>query len=51
MRRVPRRIVKSFDLYEINTGSAGFVQLFKNGKRIQPKNARLIIRKRKVSNE
>ena len=38
MRRLPLRIQKTFDQYEIKTGSAGFILLFKNGKRIQPKN-------------
>ena len=37
-KRIPMRMLKSFDNYEVKTGSAGFVQLFKNGKRILPKN-------------
>lgn len=37
-RREPARRLKAFDRYEIRTGSAGFVVLMKNGRRIQPKN-------------
>lgn len=38
MRRQSLRILKSYDTYTIKTGSAGFVQLLINGKRVQPKN-------------
>lgn len=38
-RRKPLRLVKAYDEYRMVTGSAGFIQLFKNGQRIQPKNA------------
>lgn len=48
MRRTPQRIKKSFDTYDIKTGSAGFVQLFKNGKRIAPKNYKLRINVRRT---
>ena len=44
--RTPLRIQKSFDEYRIKSGSAGFIQLFKNGKRVQPKNIELVLRKR-----
>ena len=35
------RLLKAFDRYEIKTGHAGFILLYKNGKRIEPKNYRL----------
>ena len=37
-RRRPMRVVKAYDEFQVKTGTAGFVQLIKNGKRIQPKN-------------
>lgn len=37
-KRLPARLIKSFDRYTIKTGDAGFVLLYKNNKRIQPKN-------------
>lgn len=40
-KRLPARLLKCFDRYELKTGSAGFVQLYKNGKRIIPKNTRI----------
>ena len=40
-RRTPLRLRKAFDRYEINSGSAGFVQIIRNGKRITPKNTTL----------
>jgi hypothetical protein len=46
-KRKPLRLQKSFDEYVIKTGSAGFIQLFKNGKRVQPKNYQLTLRRRK----
>lgn len=33
------------DVYRIETGHAGFVKLYKNGQRIQPKNFTLEFRK------
>ena len=37
-RRIPARLRKAFERYEVRTGSAGFVLLIKNGDRIMPKN-------------
>jgi len=51
MRRVSNRIKKSYDNYEVKTGSAGFIQLIKNGKRIQPKNTHIKFNKRIRSKE
>ncbi|MDQ0825376.1 hypothetical protein QFZ60_001549 [Arthrobacter sp. B2I5] len=47
VRRKPLRLVKAYDEYQIKTGTAGFVQLIKNGKRIQPKNYERTFRVRK----
>lgn len=46
-RRKPLRLVNAYDEYRIVTGSAGFVQLFKNGRRLQPKNFEITLRRRK----
>lgn len=46
--RAPLRIQKSYDIYEVTTGSAGFVILLKNGKRIMPENAHITFNKRKA---
>ncbi len=46
-RRIPARLRKAFDRYEIRTGTAGFVRLYRNGKRIAPKNATIRFNKRK----
>jgi len=45
--RRPLRIQKSYDTYTIKTGDVGFVRLFKNGKRVMPKNSTLVFTKRK----
>lgn len=47
-KRIPRRYQKLYDIYSIKTGSAGFVQLFKNGKRIMPKNTTIIFNLKKL---
>jgi hypothetical protein len=46
-RRLSLRTKKSYDQYIVKTGSAGFVQLFKNGKRIMPKYAVLVFNLKK----
>lgn len=47
-RRKPLRLVKAYDEYRIKTGTAGFVLLMKNGKRITPKNYERTFRVRKL---
>lgn len=38
--RRPLRIQKSYDTYEIRSGSAGFIIVYLNGKRLNKKNWR-----------
>lgn len=45
--QVPLRIQKGYDRYEVKTGSAGFVQLIKNGKRIAPKDTHIVFNLRR----
>lgn len=46
-RKVSRRILKSFDLYVISFGSAGFAVIERNGRRITPMSTRIELKKRK----
>lgn len=41
MRRRPLRIQKAYDNYEIKFGSAGFVIVYKNGKRLKHINKKI----------
>lgn len=47
MSRIPLRIQKGYDRYEVKTGDAGFVQLIKNGRRIQPHNTHIVFNLRR----
>lgn len=51
MRRKPLRIQKAFDSYEIKFGSAGFVIVYKNGKRLKLTSKTLELRKRRMTSK
>lgn len=43
-KRLHRRPISVYAHYSLVTGSAGFIQLYKDGERIQPKNFKLEFR-------